>query len=219
MHIMFVDDNPYKKVEHLVRYLKEQHVDFTHDVIGCSDFAIQYLEDHKNAIDLAVIDLGLPKSDDCEGYSATRGLDIIDEICNKYPNIPVIINSETYLPNAVIQHYADSGLIFRHCQPLLSQKLIQFMKKGNIHLIEPNIGYSGVFVFWVDSDDSVLVKNYANQFKKSIETLENDFHRLLTYEITVSSNIIKLVTKEPFLESLIRHTGDDGIQLFTGEPI
>lgn len=218
MHIMFVDDNPYNKVEHLIRYLKDQNVDFSHVIINCSDFAIQYLAEHNDGIDLAIVDLGLPKTDDCKEYSATRGLDIIDEICNKYPKIPVIINSEAYLPNAVLQHYADTGLIFKHCKPLLSQKLIQFTKKGNIHLIEPNIGYSGVFVFWVDSDDSVLVKNYANQLKKSIEALKNDFSEL-TYEITVSSNKIKLVTKEPFLESLIRHTGDDGIQLFTGEPI
>ena len=129
MHIMFVDDNPYQKVEDSVRYLKEQHVDFTYAVIGCSDFAIQYLKEHKNAIDLAVIDLGLPKSDDGDNYHSLRGLDIIDEICNKYPKIPVIINSVTHVSKEKIQKYVDGGLIIKHCKPLSPEKLIRFMKK------------------------------------------------------------------------------------------
>lgn len=213
MHILFVDDNPYEKVDSLICYLHEQSVEFSYDVIGDSDSAIRYLEEHENAIDLAVIDLGLPKSGDRSGYHVLRGLDVVDEICNKYPKIPVIINSTTYLPAEKLKPYAEKGLILKHCKPLYSQRLIRFTEKGNIHLIEPNIGWSGIFVFWVDTDDNALVERYANQLEKSIEMLREGFPDIEA-EVTISSNKITLVSKHHFLDFMIRHTGSDGIELF-----
>lgn len=210
MHIMFVDDTPYEKVDHLICYLKENSNEFasngTYKVISSSDSAIRYLKEHDNAIDLAVVDLGLPKNDDGDDYHFLRGLDIIDEICNKYPRIPVIINSVTDVPRHILQQYADSGLIVKHCKPLLSQKLIRFMQKGNVHLIEPNFDYSGIFVFWVDSDDNSLVRKHYNHLKEALIELD--------VEITISSNKIRLVSNDRFLEFLIRHTGTDGLELF-----
>lgn len=212
MHIMFVDDTPYEKVDHLIRYLKEHCDEFasngTYDVIKSSDSAIRYLKEHENDIDLAVVDLGLPKNDDGDNYHILRGLDIIDEICNNHPKIPVIINSVTDVPKQKLQQYADSGLIVKHCKPLLSQKLIRFMQKGNVHLIEPNIDYSGVFVFWVDTDDDSLVRKYYNRLKETLIELNA--------EVTVSSNKIRLVSNDAGLEILIRHTGTDGMELFDG---
>jgi len=57
MHIMFVDDNPMDKVDHLVRYLNENGTEFTYVIIKSVESAVQYLAENINKVDLAVLDL------------------------------------------------------------------------------------------------------------------------------------------------------------------
>lgn len=126
MHILFIDDTPEYKVNNCISYLLETEIYFTYEICKSVNSALSYIFSHNN-IDLIVLDLGLPKTDDSNcfvDYDKYAGLEIIREIYyrRKQIDIPIIINSDTkinftkeystekeylidmYGSNAVIEH-------------------------------------------------------------------------------------------------------------------
>lgn len=122
-----------------------------------------------------------------------RGLDIIDEICRKYSNIPVIVNSTTMIPENKMEYYSQK-LIIKHCRPLSEKTLLSFTKKGSIHLIEPIFPRSGKFVFWVDTDDKTLLERRFKQLESNIAKLINEVPHSKA-NVTISPNK-KIITIE-----------------------
>lgn len=211
MNIMFVDDNPGKKVNPLINYLEEHCTEFTSIVIGSTNSAIRYISEHGGEVDLAVVDLGLPMFDDGTEYNILRGLDIIESMYKEYTKIPIIINSTTDIPEETLEYYADR-LIIKHYRQLDGKTLLSFTQKGFIHLIEPNFCDSGKFTFWVDSEDEALFTKYFNQLTSNIsEILESG-----DASVTISSNHIITLTLNCnknsdsffFLETMIRRLND-----------
>ena len=99
MNILFVDDQPIFKVKLAIDYLKTKGIDFSFVIEKSVNSALRYINNHKNEIDLAVVDLGLPTFNDGESYGALEGLYVINFIYRKNPKIPIIINSSTVIPN------------------------------------------------------------------------------------------------------------------------
>lgn len=209
MHIMFVDDNPMDKVDHLVRYLKENDAEFTYDIVKSVESAVQYLAKNINQIDLAVLDLGLPMYDNGSGYSSLAGLAIVEKIIAENPKIPVIINSTTEVPEEDMQKFVDSGLIIKHSRHLRCDILLRFIQKDSVNLIEPNNYYDGgKYVFWVNSEDKDVIDNYA----KSLEENLNEFSGV---SVSVSGQKITLnMEYDSIIFWYIRRSGTDGIELF-----
>lgn len=214
MHIMFVDDNPYEKVEHLISYLEQCSTEFTYVIINSSKSAARYILEHGSDIDLAVIDLGLPMFDNGSEYHALRGLDVIDVIYRKFPIIPIIINSTTDVSKEIIQCYVENGLIIKHCKPLRENTLLSFTKKGNVHLVEPYFDDTDTFVFWVDSEDDALVKKYFNQIEKNISELKLETPNLNATVTISSNNKIILICNDELIAFAIQQSG--GTILFDG---
>ena len=99
MNILFVDDQPVLKVEHAINHLKTKGIEFSLVVEKSVNSAIRYINTHKNEIDLAFVDLGLPIFNNGEGYAPLEGLYVIDFIYRKNPKVPIIINSSTVIPD------------------------------------------------------------------------------------------------------------------------
>lgn len=186
--------------------MKTQCPEFSYDIVKSVISAFAYLKEHEGAIDLAVVDLGLPASDDGEDYRSLHGLDIIDEICRKYSKIPVLINSTTTVQNEILEKYANKGLILRHCHALRATQLLSFTKKGNVHLIEPYPYGTKKFVFWVDSDDEALIKKYFEELNKLILEKEDsgEFDEFSNTKLTIESNKIILDSNDQALSDLIK---------------
>lgn len=221
MHVLFVDDQPREKVKDVISYMTARCPEFSYDIVGSVISAFAYLKELEGAIDLAVVDLGLPESDDGENYRSLNGLEIIDEICRKYPKIPVLINSTTAVPSEILEKYADKGLILRHCHALRATQLLSFTKKGNVHLIEPYPYGTTKFVFWVDSDDEALIKKYFEELNKLILEKENsgEFDRFSETKLTIESNKIILNSNDQELADLIiwLDMDDEIMKLFGAE--
>lgn len=208
MHIMFVDDNPMEKVDHLISYLKEHDVKFTYTIIGDVNSAIQYLAENEKNIDLAVIDLGLPMNDNDNCCYQFGGLTVVEEILGKNPKIPVIISSTTKIPEEKMKRFVDAGLIVKHNKPLYGDKLLRFIQKDSINLIEPYVYDSDVYVFWVNSNDSSVVAKYVSIVSEYLDSFPDT-------SIKVSGNKITLFSPDPMIEFLVRISGKEGIDLFT----
>ena len=80
MHILFIEDMPEYKVEHLIDFLKYKKIDFTYEICKSVNSALRYCVQNKDKIDLIILDLGLPRFDDSNIFSDYAGLDIINEI-------------------------------------------------------------------------------------------------------------------------------------------
>lgn len=209
MHIMFVDDIPMDKVDHLVRYLKENDAEFTYDIVKSVESAVQYLAKNINQIDLAVLDLGLPMYDNGSGYSSLAGLAIVEEIIAENYKIPVIINSTTGVPEACMQKFVDSGLIIKHGKPIRCDLLLRFIQKDSVNLIESNNFYDREkYVFWVNSQDKDVIANYARILDETVKGF-------CEASVSVSGQKIILVSEyDSILDYEIRRSGTDGIELF-----
>lgn len=222
MHILFVDDKPNEKLCDIIPYMEAQCSEFTYDVVKSELSACAYLKEHQGAIDLAVVDLGLPLSDNGDEYHYLRGMEVIDEISRKYSKIPVLINSTTTVETELWQKYAETGLILRHYYSLRATTLLSFAKKGNVHLVEPYSPYwPHKFVFWVDSDDEALIKKYFEKLNDLIIEREDsgEFDSYKAKTLTIEGNKIILDSEDLALSDLIdwRDTDDEIMKLFGAE--
>ena len=99
MNILFVDDQPILKVTQAIDHLKTKGIDFSFVIEKSVNGALQYIDNHKNEIDLAVVDLGLPILNNRQLYGHLEGMQVIDTIYWTNPKIPIIINSSTVIPD------------------------------------------------------------------------------------------------------------------------
>lgn len=131
MHILFVDDSPRFKVQHAIKHLEGENVDFSYEIVGSVNSACRYLANHSIEIDLAIIDLGLPQFDNGHSYNELNGLLIIKEILRKNINILTIINSTTKIPNEeeLVKQYTDQNTVIQHIQFLDGKWLSNFIKQ------------------------------------------------------------------------------------------
>ena len=131
MNILFVDDLPEFKVQRAIDYMKEHGLEFTYEIAKSVNSAGRYLVKHKDQIDLAVIDLGLPWFDDGDSFDKLNGLIVVAQILRYKVNIPVIINSTTEIPKEgeFLKPYTEKGAIVQHVQALDGKWLVEFVKQ------------------------------------------------------------------------------------------
>lgn len=133
MHILFVDDLPNFKVNPQIQYLQQKNLSFTYEVIGSVYSAIRYLNKHSNEVDLAIVDLGLPLTDDGSDYESLNGLLVTEFIMKikENKNIPIIINSSTQIPNEkqVLKKYTDEGINITHVEMLNVKWLLNYINE------------------------------------------------------------------------------------------
>jgi CheY-like chemotaxis protein len=130
MNILFIEDNPEYKIKHVIEYLKTKKLDFSYKIVKSCSSAMRYLFKHFNEIDLIILDLGLPFSDDGSEYDSLEGLFIIEELLRKNIKIPVIINSTTEIPNEkeLFEKYLKQNSIIQHVPELKGNFLFDFIK-------------------------------------------------------------------------------------------
>lgn len=131
MNILFVDDLPEFKVQRAIDYMKEQGIEFTYEIAKSVNSAGRYLVKHKDEIDFAVVDLGLPWFDEGDSFDKLNGLIVVAQILRYKVNVPVIINSTTEIPNEVefLMPYTEKGAIVKHVQALDGKWLVEFVKQ------------------------------------------------------------------------------------------
>ena len=141
MNIVFVDDQPELKVQEAIKYLKEKKLNFDYSIFKSSNSALRYITTNLANIDLIVLDLGLPKTEDNNYlYDKYEGLFILKQILRKTKDIPIIINSttiikpfdgktekeyfKTFTP-AVIEHveHLTGFYLFEFLETYLSEKI------------------------------------------------------------------------------------------------
>ena len=94
MKILIVEDDTNKRL--FIEYsLKEKNIDM-YSFYSVKP-AIKYAIQHSNEIDGIILDLGLTSYDYTDDYSFTKGLDLIRELDKTNIQIPILINSTTYL--------------------------------------------------------------------------------------------------------------------------
>ena len=141
MNIVFVDDQPELKVQEAIKYLKEKKLNYDYSIFKSSNSALRYITTNLANIDLIVLDLGLPKTEDNNYlYDKYEGLFILEQILRKTKDIPIIINSTTIIkPSegktekeyfktfspAVIEHveYLSGFYLFEFLETYLSEKI------------------------------------------------------------------------------------------------
>jgi len=130
MHILIVDDWPERKVQHAIQYLKSKKIDFTYEIVKSYNSAGRYVLKHLDEIDLAIVDLGLPRFDNGESYDKLEGLFVVEMILREKISIPIIINSTTEIPNEeeYFERYTDRNAIIKHVQFLDGEWLSEFIK-------------------------------------------------------------------------------------------
>ena len=131
MKILIVDDYPELKVQHVIQYMKAHDFDFTYEIVKSYNSAGRYIVKHFDEIDLAIVDLGLPRFDDGVEYSELEGLAIVDLILRKKIGIPIIINSTTEIPNEeeYLERYTNRNAVIKHVKSLDGKWLIEFIKQ------------------------------------------------------------------------------------------
>ncbi len=99
MNILVVDDLPALKVDDALMYLQSKGVKFDHTLALSVNSALRYLHENLAKVDLAIIDLGLPRFDNERVSDPVEGFDIVREVIRlsrrKNTYIPIIINSTT----------------------------------------------------------------------------------------------------------------------------
>ena len=65
------------------------------------------------------------------GYDELNGLQIIQRMCYKKINIPIIVNSDTKIPNELeyFKSLRDTGMIIEHVESLNGDWLEHFVKQ------------------------------------------------------------------------------------------
>lgn len=131
MNILFVDDYPEIKVRQAIEYLEQKGLDFTYTIAKSYHSAVKYLSKNLKSTDLAVIDLGLPLHDNGDNYSKLEGLNLVSLICWRNKKIPIIINSNTEIPDEeeYLEPYIAEGANIQHVKTLYGEWLYEFIKK------------------------------------------------------------------------------------------
>ena len=130
MHILFVEDEPSFKIDHVIEYLKLKNIELSYVIHKSYHGACRYILEHLSEIDLAVVDLGLPLFDDGSHYDKLEGLNVVNFLMQKTLNIPVIINSTTKIPDEqeYIEDYASEGAKIIHVESLNFEWFEQYLK-------------------------------------------------------------------------------------------
>ena len=131
MRILIVDDKPKFRVQPTINFLREKNVDFNYTIVKSVNSALQYIDEHLNEIDLAIIDLGLPHFDNDRRFSELNGLLVIEHLLEKTIDIPIIINSEKRVvkEKSRLKPYIKQGAVIQHLNFLTGEWLVEFMKK------------------------------------------------------------------------------------------
>ena len=131
MNILFVDDYPEIKVQQAIEYLEKEGLDFTYTVARSYHSAIKYLSKNLNKTDLAIIDLGLPLHDNGDEYNKLEGVNLISLICWRNIKMPIIINSNTDIPDEeeYLEPYIAEGANIHHVKTLYGEWLYEFINK------------------------------------------------------------------------------------------
>ena len=98
MKILIVEDDREKRL-FLEYNLKKKNIEIC--LFSSVNPAIRYVVQYANQIDGIILDLGLTSYDSSDDYSFTKGLNLVKELTRKRIEIPILINSSTYvnLPN------------------------------------------------------------------------------------------------------------------------
>lgn len=95
MKILVIEDAIFKR-EQITDFLEEKGIGYY--VAEYLNPALKYIVGNKDEISGIILDLGLQMSKDLpETYSLHRGLDVIYELDRKNLQIPVLINSSTFV--------------------------------------------------------------------------------------------------------------------------
>ena len=131
INIVIVDDNPEFKVLHAMKYLEERDFVFQYEIFTSVNESLRYILQHFKTIDLIILDLGLPLLPDEYCYDRLNGLQILQRMCYKKINIPVIINSDTKIPTELeyFKSLRDTGMIIEHVESLNGNWLEDFIKR------------------------------------------------------------------------------------------
>ena len=131
MNVLFVDDRPVLKVYHIICQLNYTNTNFSFEIVKSVNSACRYIVEHSNQIDLIVLDLGLPLSDNGANYDSLNGLLVVKEMMRKHINIPIIINSCTEIPNEknYLKQCKDNNIVIMHAEFLNGKILTEFMEK------------------------------------------------------------------------------------------
>lgn len=126
MKVLIVEDNEAKR-EDLILFFQKQQVD-----VECCEYvndALKYI--YRNVTDISgiILDLGLQSSKNSEDYSLYRGFDLIEELERKEWNIPVLINSTTFM-GMLDEFTFIYGQRTRMKNYEMLEEFIAFLKKG-----------------------------------------------------------------------------------------
>ena len=97
--ILFVEDEPYLKLDVLFTWLELKNITVEYEIVGSIAAAKRYLANKENKVDLVVTDLGLPRFDGERVMNLLEGMTIVYDMCKFNTQVPVIINSTTVIPN------------------------------------------------------------------------------------------------------------------------
>jgi len=97
--ILFVEDQPEWKLSALFDWLKFSNVSFQYEIVESVTAARRYLARKNTKVDLVVTDLGLPRFDGERVTNPMMGLELVDNMWHINAEVPVIINSTSYIPN------------------------------------------------------------------------------------------------------------------------
>lgn len=131
MHILIVDDMPEFKVQQAIQHVKLQQRDITSITVNSVDSVLRYLVKHLDEIDLAIVDLDLPWFDDGRNFDKLNGLVVVAQILRYKPSIPVIINSNIFIPKEkdFLEPYTKKNAVVEHVRSLDGEWLNEFIKR------------------------------------------------------------------------------------------
>lgn len=94
MKVLIVEDLKFKRNQ-LIDFLKKKNIEF--EVCEYVNDALRYIYINKEDISGIILDLGLQTSADNNDHALDRGLDIVYELDRINLNIPILINSTTFV--------------------------------------------------------------------------------------------------------------------------
>ena len=97
MKILIVEDSVLKR-EQLEEFLKSKGIEF--DVFEYIIPALRYIRSNAENINGIILDLGLKSMENWDDYDLRKGIFIAHELRRKKINIPILINSETIIPES-----------------------------------------------------------------------------------------------------------------------
>lgn len=149
INILIVEDQPKFKVEDALDYLKAKNLKFEINLCLSAVSSLRYFRSNFDKIDLAIVDLGIPRFEGEFVRSNTEGFGVIQEIerltrMRNKKNFSIIINSSTKLElsdGMTEEEYfanlkARCGITMEHVDCLEGSYLYEFIKKNMPEKIE-----------------------------------------------------------------------------------